>query len=124
MNRPYKRKRLQKRRGKLRDTGEEQHLPIRTLHDFLVEINDEWSGFRMTNLLNILIILVLFIMFIPRYFLITLRTPGPVDTLIAFGIIVALICCIYLTFRQYRFYQKWERRMGLLLHIEEKLLSQ
>jgi len=43
---------------------------------------------------------------------------------IAVGIIIALFYSVYLAFRQYRFYQRWERRIALLLHLEEELLDQ
>ena len=101
-----------------------EELPIRTLHDFLLEINNEWNRFRTGSLLNIIIAIILFALFIPTSFLITLRRPGPYDTLILLGIIFALIYSTYLAYRQYKFYQKWERRMGLLLHIEEQILNE
>jgi hypothetical protein len=53
-----------------------------------------------------IITILLFLLFIPRY------------------IIIALFYSVYLAFRQYRFYQRWERRIALLLHLEEELLDQ
>ena len=101
----------------------DSNLPVRTLHDFLIEIDNEWSRFRTGSLLTMVTIIVLFLLFIPRYFLLTLISRGRFDTLIAIGIIIALIYNVYLAYRQYRFYQKWEKRIGLLLHIEEKLME-
>jgi hypothetical protein len=101
----------------------QQEFPVRSLHDFLIEINDEWNTFRSGSILSIATTLILFILFIPRYFLITLRQPGFVDTLIAIGIVAALVYNAYLAYRQYQFYSRWEKRMGLLLHIEEQLLG-
>ncbi len=63
------------------------------------------------------------IMFIPRYFIQTIKQPGYVDTLIALGIIAALICTIYFSYRQYQFYGKWERRIELLIHLEKELMG-
>lgn len=101
-----------------------RQLPIRTLHDFLLEINNEWSRFRRGSLLTIIITILLFFLFIPRYFVQTLISRDRFDTVIAVGIIIALFYSVYLAFRQYRFYQRWERRIALLLHLEEELLDQ
>jgi len=107
--------------SKVRKPGE---LPIRTLHDFLLEINNEWNRFRTGRLLNIVTTIILFALFIPTSFIISLRRAGPFDTLLLLGIIAALTYNTYLAYRQYKFYQKWERRMGLLLHIEEQILNE
>jgi len=101
-----------------------EELPIRTLHDFLLEINNEWNQFRKGSLLNILTTIILFALFIPTSFIISLRRAGPFDTLLLLGIMVALIYNTYLAYRQYKFYQKWERRLGLLLHLEEQILDE
>lgn len=103
---------------------DKKNLPIRTLHDFLIEISNEWSGFRTGSLLSIITTIVLFILFIPRFFIITLRRGGPLDTLLVIGIIVALLYSIYLSYRQHKFYQRWEKRIALLIHIEEELLGE
>jgi RsiW-degrading membrane proteinase PrsW (M82 family) len=99
-------------------------LPVRTLHEFLVEISNEWNRFRNGSLLSIITTIILFVLFIPRFFLSTLRRGGPFDTLLALGIIAALLYNIYLSYKQHQFYQKWEKRIGLLLHIEEELLNE
>jgi hypothetical protein len=67
--------------------------------------------------------IILFIIFIPRYLLLTILKRGIVDDIIALAIIVAIFYNIYLSYRQHQFYQKWEKRLGLLLHIEEELLT-
>jgi hypothetical protein len=71
-----------------------------------------------------IITILLFLLFIPRYFVLTLVSPNRFDTIIAVAIIIALFYSVYLAFRQYRFYQRWERRIGLLLHLEERLLDE
>jgi cation transport ATPase len=100
-----------------------EELPMRVLHDFLFELDAEWGRFRMGSLLSIVTTILLFVLFIPRYFLITIRKPGIVDTLTAMGIITALVYSVYLSYRQHKFYRRWEKRMGLLLHFEEELLG-
>ena len=101
----------------------ERPLPVRTLHEFLFEINSEWDRFRTGSLLSIVTTLILLLIFIPRFFLITLRRGGPFDKITIIGIIIALIYNMYLSYRQHQFYRKWEKRMGLLLHMEEKILG-
>lgn len=54
----------------------------------------------------------------------TLSSRDRFDTVIAVAIIVGLFYSVYLAFRQYRFYQRWERRIGLLLHLEKQLLDE
>jgi hypothetical protein len=72
------------------------------------------------RLLSIITTLILFVLFMPRYFLLTLRQQGHFDTIIALGIIIARLYNLYCSYRQHQFYQWWEKRMGLLLHIEEE----
>lgn len=100
-----------------------EELPVRVLHDFLFELDAEWGRFRTGSLLSMVTTILLFVLFIPRYFFITIRNPGIVDTLTAMGIIAALVYSVYLSYRQHKFYRRWEKRMGLLLHFEEELLG-
>jgi hypothetical protein len=102
----------------------DRHLPLRTLHEFLYEISSEWDRFRTGSLLSIITTLILFFLFIPRYFLITLRRGGPFDTIIVVCIIITFFYSIYLSYKQHEFYKKWEKRMGLLIHMEEEILGE
>lgn len=107
------------------DEGEKgPGLPLRTLHEFLFEIDREWDKFRTGSLLSIVTSLLLFVVFLPRFFLFTLRRGGPIDKIFAVVIIVALLYNAYLAYRQHEFYRRWEKRMGLLLHLEEKILGE
>ena len=105
-------------------TDRRRQLPIRTLHDFLFEISEEWDRFRRGSLLTMIVTMLLFLLFIPRYFVLTLISRDRFDTVIAVAIIIALFYSVYLAFRQYRFYQRWERRIELLLHLETQLLDE
>lgn len=106
------------------ESRKESSLPLRTLHEFLFEINREWDKFRTGSLVSIVTSLLLFVLFIPRFFLITLRKGGPLDKLFVFAIIAALLYNAYLAYGQHKFYRRWEKRMGLLLHLEEKILGE
>ena len=101
----------------------EPALPLRTLHDFLFELNEDWDKFRRGSMWSMVTTVVLFVLFIPRYLIITLKTPNRLDTLIALGIIAALCYGVYLSYNQHSFYSRWEKRLGLLLHLEERILE-
>ena len=58
---------------------------------------------------------------------------GPIGPIIrrdpfffAFIMVIAimLIYSIFALYSQYKFFSKWERRVGLLRHLEEKLISE
>ena len=106
------------------ESREEKQLPLKTLHEFLFELDREWSSFRTGSLISMVTLMALFLLFIPRYFVLTLKQPGSLDTLIAIGIITALVYSIFLQYRQHQFYSRWERRMGILLQMEEELLGE
>lgn len=106
------------------ESRKESSLPLRTLHEFLFEINREWDRFRTGSLLSIVTSLILFVLFIPRFFLLTLRRGGPLDTVFVLAIVAALLYNVYLAYSQHEFYRRWEKRMGLLLHLEEKILGE
>jgi hypothetical protein len=100
-------------------------LPLRTLHEFLFELDREWNSFRTGSILSILTSAILLILLlIPRLFVVALRRFGPVlDQLVFVALVVALAYGIYLQYRQHLFYSRWERRMGILLHMEDELLG-
>jgi hypothetical protein len=101
----------------------ERRLPLRSLHDFLFEIDKEWGKFRTGALLSFLLSILLFITTLPRL-LNSLRQGGPIDKLFMIGLTSALLYNAYLAYGQHKFYSTWEKRLGLLLHIEEELLGE
>jgi membrane protein implicated in regulation of membrane protease activity len=101
----------------------ERMYPIRSLHDFLSELDREWSKFRNGALIGIITSGALLVFFVLRFLIVAIRRLDTVD--ITFSIFVALflIYSLYAMLVQYRFFNRWERRMGLLLHLEEELLG-
>ncbi len=98
--------------------------PIRSLHEFLYELDNEWSKFRNGSLITIVssaitLGIILWLIVVIR----RLRGPAPVEFLFLFAVIALLGYSIYATYSQYRFFNKWERRVGLLLHIEDELAA-
>ncbi len=101
----------------------EKLYPVKSLHDFLYELDKEWSKFRNGALISLISSGVFFVIVI---FLIlgTRRLHlGLVDFIFLIFASVFLGYSIYAMYAQYRFFSKWERRVGLLLHLEEELLA-
>ena len=105
-------------------SNEQKQYPVRSLHDFLFELDKEWTKFRNGTLIGlassaILFIVVLWLILRTRHF--GLGLVGFILLVIA---AIILAYSIYAMVAQYRFLNKWERRIGLLLHTEEEMLSE
>jgi hypothetical protein len=94
---------------------EEKKLPLRSLHDFLFEIDKEWNRFKTGSMLSFVFLLLLF--------LLSLRQTFATWKLFNLIFTVVLLYTTYSSWKQYKFYNKWERRLGLLIHLEEELLG-
>jgi len=110
---------------------EEATYPVKSLHDFLEELDKEWDKFRTASLIGMIISGVLLVFFIIRFLglLLSIRMGArkflEVIDEFAFQILVAvfIIYEISLLLRQYRFFSKWEQRIGSLLRLEEGLME-
>jgi len=98
--------------------------PIKSLHDFLSELDREWSKFRTGSLVAMIASGVLLVFFVLRFLLLALKRLDIIDVTVLVFVAIFLIYSIYATFAQYRFFNRWERRMGLLLHLEEELMGE
>ena len=104
--------------------SEDKKYPVKSLHDFLFELDKEWTKFRNGTLIGLGSSTVLFLVVL--YFILRGRHFG----LGLVGLILLIISSIILAYSiyamvaQYRFLSKWERRIGLLLHMEEEMLSE
>ena len=109
----------------MKEDEERETYPLRTLHDFLLDREREWDRFRTGSLVGIVLsgLLLFFIvrmidlrlLFRPRMFL---------DTLFLLFIIFLLVYSIYMFYEQHKFFRRWEKRVGLLIHLEEKLMEE
>lgn len=107
-----------------KETQEDKQYPVRSLHDFLFELDKEWTKFRNGTLIGlassaILFIVVLWLILRTKHF--GLGLVGFILLIIA---AVILAYSVYAMVAQYRFLNKWERRIGLLLHMEDEMLSE
>ncbi len=103
---------------------EDKQYPLRSLHDFLLELDKEWTKFRNGTLIGlassaILFLVVLSLILRGRHF--GLGLVGFILLIIA---LIILAYSVYAMVAQYRFLNRWERRIGLLLHTEEEMLSE
>ena len=106
------------------ENNEATRYPVRSLHDFLFELEREWTKFRNGTLIGlgsaiVLFLVVLFLVLRDRYF--HLGLVGFVLLIIA---LLILGYAVYAMWAQYRFLNKWERRIGLLVHMEEEMLAE
>jgi len=103
--------------------------PLKSIHDFLMEIDEEWSRFRRVAIIGIATSALLLFFLVLRFLsvLIRIRRFGFLEEydefffylLVGFFVLYEIV----LLLRQYRFFGKWERRMGLLLHLEDRLMK-
>ena len=109
---------------------EEASYPLRSLHDFLTALDKEWDRFRTTAVVGIITtgILLVFVIYRILVLLVALRRQGMIPALddIIFFLFVGVFAAyeISLLLRQHRFFKRWERRVGLLLHLEERLIGE
>lgn len=101
----------------------EKILPIKSLHEFLSELDKEWSRFKSGSLVSIFIACTLLVGSFFRLF----GSPRPDlevwDLIISPFAMVSLLYVMWAMVAQYRFFRKWENRMRLLVRLEEELIS-
>jgi hypothetical protein len=102
---------------------QETTYPLRSLHDFLYELDKEWDRFRTGSLIGVILSFALLLFSFMRV-LAALRNRALFDLVFMIVIIGALVYTISALLAQHRFFRKWERRIGLLLHMEEKIFNE
>ena len=104
-----------------KDTQEPKY-PLRSLHDFLYELDSEWDRFRTGSLIGVLVSGALLVFSLFRI-LSALRNRALFDLFFMILVVAALIYTISALYSQHQFFKKWERRIGLLVQTEEKILD-
>lgn len=105
------------------DEKSDNVYPVKSLHDFLYELDREWSKFRNGTIISLissgfLFVVVLWLILRIRHFGL-----GLIDFVLLIFAGVFLGYSIYAVYSQFRFFSRWERRIGLLLHMEDELLA-
>ena len=98
--------------------------PVKSLHEFLYELDREWSKFRNGTLISLvssgaLLLVVVWLLLRIRHFGL-----GLLDFVLLLAVGILLAYSIYAMYSQYRFFSRWERRIGLLLHMEDEILAE
>jgi O-antigen/teichoic acid export membrane protein len=106
------------------ENKKEDIYPVKSLHDFLYELDREWNRFRNGTLISLVSSGILFIIVVGLILRTRRLSLGIIDFSLLILAGVFLGYGIYALYRQYRFLNKWERRIGLLLHLEEQMLAE
>jgi hypothetical protein len=106
------------------ENNEEKQYPVKSLHDFLEELNNEWTKFRNGSLIGLASSTILFIIVVGIILRIRRIGLGFVDFILLLFAGVFLVYSIYVMYRQFRFFNRWERRLGLLRHLEDEMLAE
>jgi cobalamin biosynthesis protein CobD/CbiB len=109
----------------MRDEKDKQEnvYPLRSLHDFLYELDKEWDRFRTGSLIGVIVsVILLLVSFV--LMLVALAEGAVLAVLLMIVITGALVYTVSTMRAQHRFFKKWERRIGLLMHMEDKILSE
>ncbi len=103
----------------------EETYPVKSLHDFLFELDKEWGKFRNGSLIALISSAIMFV-FVIFLILVIRHLPRPTLIDLVFLLIAGILLAysIYATYSQYRFFNKWERRLGLLMHLEDELIAE
>jgi len=101
----------------------EEVYPVRSLHDFLYELDREWNKFRTGSLIGVIASGALLVFSVLRL-LMAIRHRAIIDFIFMIIIVAFLIYSIHALLAQHSFFKRWERRVGLLLHLEEELISE
>ncbi len=101
----------------------EQMYPVKTLHEFLSELNREWRRFKTGALVSLTILSTLLVVFVLLFFR-ALRHDADIIVYV-FPVILAafVIYSLRIMVIQYRFFRKWGHRMDQLVILEEKLMN-
>ena len=102
---------------------QEKLYPVKSLHDFLYELDKEWGKFRTGALISMIASGSLLVFFVLRFLLLAIRRVDVIDVMFLTFVAIILVYSVYAMLAQYRFFNKWERRIGLLLHLEEELMK-
>jgi hypothetical protein len=109
---------------KMTEEKSERVYPVKSLHDFLFELDKEWSKFRNGSLIGLVSSTILFILVVGLLLRVRRFGLGLGDFVLLVLAAAFLAYSIYAMFAQYRFFNRWERRIGLLLHLEEQMLAE
>ena len=108
--------------GKEKENHETRY-PLRSLHDFLYELDKEWDKFRTGSLIGVIVSLFLLLASI-LIMMVAVRERSILGVIFMLLIAGALIYTVTALLAQHRFFKRWERRIGILIHMEEQIINE
>lgn len=109
---------------KMTDKEQEKAYPVRTLHEFLTEINQEWSKFKRGAILSLITSSILLVAFVLVFYRTAITGFEVSDVILEVLLVGFVVYSMYLMNVQYRFFRRWENRMTRLYMFEEKLMPE
>jgi uncharacterized membrane protein len=106
-----------------KEPADSDTYPVRSLHDFLSELDAEWTRFRTGSLIGFIVSVALLV-FAFLYLVDALAHGRGLVFIFVIIISAFLVYTSYALWAQHRFFRRWERRIGLLLHLEENLIRE
>ncbi len=113
-----------KKRNEMSEEKNDKVYPIKSLHEFLYELDREWSKFRNGTLISLVSSGVLFLVVVWLLLRVRHFGLGLLDFVLLLAVGILLAYSLYAMYSQYRFFNRWERRIGLLLHMEDEILAE
>jgi cobalamin biosynthesis protein CobD/CbiB len=103
---------------------DEEVYPVRTMHEFLYQVEKETNRFKRGAIISILISALMLVVLVTVAY-ITMQRAFAVSGIILLAVLAGvLVYSIYLMAFQYRFFRTWENRLNRLNMLEAKLMPE
>lgn len=102
----------------------EEVYPVRTMHEFLYQVERETNRFKRGAVISIMISALMLIVLVAVAYITMQRAFAPSGIILLAVLAGVLVYSIYLMTFQYRFFRKWENRLNRLNTLEAKLMPE
>ncbi len=102
----------------------EEVYPVRTMHEFLYQVEKETNRFKRGAVISILISALMLVVLIAVAYITMQRAFAPSGIILLAVLAGVLFYSIYLMTFQYRFFRRWENRLNRLNMLEEQLMAE
>jgi cobalamin biosynthesis protein CobD/CbiB len=102
----------------------EEVYPVRTMHEFLYQVEKETNRFKRGAVISIMVSALMLVVLVAVAYITVLRSFVPSGIILLAVLAGVLVYSIYLMGFQYRFFRTWENRLNRLNRIEEKLMPE
>jgi len=102
----------------------EDVYPVRTMHEFLYQVERETNRFKRGAVISILISALMLVLIAVVTYELSPRGFAVSGIILEAVLAGFLVYSIYLMSFQYRFFRKWEKRLNQLSALEAKLMPE